>query len=401
MKKIIIVGAGPAGATAAYLFAKHGIHVVLIEKASTFDRVFRGEALMPLGLDALKELGLLDEVFELPNRHINSWDMYVGNKQIFQVFEPKEDLGYQAVRVVSQPAYLEMVTEKAQHFDHFELRMNTPVRDLIWENGRVVGVKLRSGEEIQADYVLGCDGRGSLVRSRADIKLNLLPESYDILWFKFPAPKQRHGSTDVMFMGSIKHTALCYNSWDNQMRYALMLPKGTISQNRNRVWFDSLCEPAPAWLQAHLASVRDEISKPDLLNVIVGRASAWSKPGLLLIGDAAHPMSPIRAQGINLALRDVISVANHIIPALKETGDVDKAATAVSAERLPEIERAQQLQLREAQGQGNERLRPLLINIAKATGPLFGRFEWAKKSWLNQQKELRFGTVDIQLKLSE
>ncbi len=399
MKHVIIVGAGPAGATSAYLFAKHGIAVTLIEKENSFDRVFRGEALMPLGLEALKEMGLYDDVVTLPNRHVNSWDMYVGNRQIFQVFEPQEALGYQAVRVVSQPAYLDMLTQKASQFEHFTMRMDTAVRDLLWENGCVVGVTLQNGEDIQADLVLGCDGRGSITRTRANIKLDLLPESYDILWFKFPSPQQQKGSTDVMFMGSVKYTTLCYNSWDDNMRYALLLPKGSYSKQKDRDWFDALYEPAPTWLKEHLSNVRSQISDPDLLNVIVGRASEWTKPGLLLLGDAAHPMSPIRAQGINLALRDVICAANHLIPALKKDHDLDAAATAVYKERLPEIKRAQQLQLREAQGQTNERLRPFLIGMAKMTAPIFGRFEWAKKAWLDQQKELRFGTTEVTLKI--
>lgn len=402
MEQLVIVGAGPAGTTLAYLCAKQGIPTTLIEKEATFDRVFRGEALMPLGLEVLKQMGLYDDLVGLPNRHVRSWDMYVANKHIFQVFEPQDALGEQAVRVVSQPAYLACLVNKAKQFPTFTFRSETAVRDLLWKNGRVCGVKLQDKTELPSKMVIACDGRGSLMRTRANISLTLLPESYDILWFRFPCPKQVQGKTDVMFMGSVKRTALCYNSWDDHMRYALLLPKGSYSKMRTANWIDELCEPAPEWLQAHIRAVSSQIEGPDLLNILVGRAEQWSKPGLLLLGDAAHPMSPIRAQGINMALRDVVVAANHLVPLFQADAEVaalDGAAQAVEAERLPEVKRAQQLQLREARGQTNDRLRPFLINLAKFTAPLMSRFSWSQKMWLDQQKELRFGTTAVELQL--
>ena len=57
-KHVIIVGAGPAGASLAFLLARYGIDVTLLEQETTFERVFRGEGLMPAGRDALYQLGL-------------------------------------------------------------------------------------------------------------------------------------------------------------------------------------------------------------------------------------------------------------------------------------------------------------------------------------------------------
>lgn len=434
MNHVIIVGAGPAGATSALLLAQHNIRVTLIEKETSFDRVFRGEALMPLGIEALQEMGLYDVLGKIPGRVITSWDMYIANNRAFQVPEPQTELGDRAVRIVSQPDFLRHVASLAEQYPHFELRMGTAMRDLVWEDERVVGVEMDGGsgrETLRADFVLGCDGRGSLVRTRAGIKLNLLPESYDILWFRFPAPAHLHGQTDVMFMGSVKHTSLCYNSFDNHMRYALLLPKGGFRRYQNADWIAEMAEPAPAWLADHLHQVRDQLDPPIRLNVIVGRAEQWHKPGLLLLGDAAHPMSPIRAQGINLALRDVVVMANHLVPILGDQGAgsgdqlkdassrgsqprpqqptasgqqltasrLDKTAQQVAIERLPEVKRAQTLQLREAQGQTNERLRPIMIGMARLMAPLMGRFAWAKRVWLRQQHDLRFGTADVKLQL--
>jgi hypothetical protein len=55
---VLVVGAGPAGATTALLLARYGIDVTLVERETSFERVFRSEGLMPLGIDALFQMGL-------------------------------------------------------------------------------------------------------------------------------------------------------------------------------------------------------------------------------------------------------------------------------------------------------------------------------------------------------
>ena len=343
----MVVGAGPAGAAVALLLARCGVDVRLVERERSFERVFRGEALMPLGIDALFEMRLGGALEAVPTRTVESWDIWIDGEEVFVIPEAAEELGERAMRVVSQPALLEFVVEEASRYPSFSFERGTRVRGLVRDKGnRVIGVELETGggqEEARADLVIGCDGRGSIVRTRAGLALELLPEQYDVLWFKLPAPERlREGCSIMIAVAAKQHPALCYTSWDGRLQYGLVMPKGGLMELRGEDWVGRAARSAPPWLAEHLVTHRDEIEGPTRLNVFVGRAPEWAAPGVLLLGDAAHPMSPVRAQGINLALRDAVVAVNHLVPVHREDGEpgaLDAACSAVQAEREPEIAR--------------------------------------------------------------
>jgi 2-polyprenyl-6-methoxyphenol hydroxylase-like FAD-dependent oxidoreductase len=404
--EVLIVGAGPAGAASALLLARAGLRVTLVEREADFERVFRGEGLMPSGVDALLEMGLGGLLAAIPCRRLESWDVYVGGQPVFSVPEPVAELGERAVRVIPQPAFLEALVAEAGRFRGFRFESGVGVRGLLREQGRVVGVRLQGGgggeEERRADLVLGCDGRASTVRARAGLELRLLPEHYDVAWFKLPAPPRLQERCCMMLMtASPARAAACYTSWDGCLRFALLIPKGRLRALRPVEWVDEMARTAPPWLAEHLRSSRAGLEGPQLLDVVVGRCPRWSAPGCLLLGDAAHPMSPIRAQGINLALRDAIVAANHLVPALRRGAApeaLDAAAVAVQVEREPEVVRAQTLQLRDARGLGS-RAAPLLLFLARHLGRAFGRYDWARRAWLRAQHDLRFGSTEVRLRV--
>src|SRR5215204_2555277 len=405
--KVLVAGAGPAGAATALLLARCGLDVTLVERERSFERVFRGEGLMPLGIDALFEMGLGGMLESIPGRKVESWNIWIDGKELLVIPEPAEELGERAMRVVSQPALLKRMVEEASRYPSFSFEQGARVRDLIrGARGRVVGAELETEngpQEARADLVVGCDGRGSLVRTRAGLELGLLPENYDVLWFKLPAPDRlREGCSFMITVAAKRHPAVCYTSWDGRLQYGLIMPKGGLKELRGKDWLAESVGAAPAWLAEHVLAERDRIDGPIRLNVLVGRSPEWITPGVLLLGDAAHPMSPVRAQGINLALRDAIVAANHLVPVLRKGADpstLDVACRAVQAEREPEIVRAQKLQIREATGQGHARSGSWRYTLARHGARLLGGHRWAETAWLHRQHDLRFGSRQVRLRL--
>ncbi len=399
---VAIVGAGPAGATLSLLLARNDVQVTLLERESDFDRVFRGEGLMPSGVDALHQMGLGGLLDSLPFRILESWDIFIDGQAIMSVPEPYEELGDRAMRVIPQKAFLEAVIDQATQFADFTFIRNADARALLQTDGRVQGIAFTADSQtrdLDADLVIGCDGRGSLMRTQAGLQLNRLPVQYDIVWFKMPAPERLRDTCRMMIYASTTGMGISYTSWDARLQFALVQMKGERLELSTAQWADKMARPVPAWLAAHIRSVTNDIEGPVRLNVIAGQAESWHAPGLLLLGDAAHPMSPIRAQGINLAFRDAIVAANHLVPVLARRGDreaVDDALARIQTEREPEVSRSQVLQHRDSRGIGTW-YAPLLIGLAGFIGPKLGKYRWAQQAWLRQQRDLRFGSRNVKL----
>ncbi|WP_017300419.1 FAD-dependent oxidoreductase [Nodosilinea nodulosa] len=399
MPKVVIVGAGPTGATLALLLAQRGIPVTLIEAARDFQRQFRGEGLMPSGLDALHQMGLDSLLETIPHRPLSAWEFWLSDRLLFRADEPMG--AARPCTLVSQPPLLAALVQTAQAKPGFEWLGGTAAKDLLWRDDRVVGVMLADGRTLEADLVIGADGRASAIRQRGALTLETQPKSIDVLWFKLPAPSGYE--TDNRFCTVVKGGrvfSLFHGAEAGQMHLAWAIAPEEPTEHKN--WATTFAALVPPELADHFRSVGEAISAPMRLSVLVGRCDRWHRPGLLLLGDAAHPMSPVRAQGINLALRDVIVAANHLVPLLTSASGVapaalDQALSRIQAEREPEIIQAQRLQAHEAgRGELLRRFAPLRQGLGLAK-PILGPV--VERVWTQQQQRLRQGITAVQLQV--
>jgi 2-polyprenyl-6-methoxyphenol hydroxylase-like FAD-dependent oxidoreductase len=353
MAEVVIVGAGPAGAALAYLLGRRGIAVALLERHVDFAREFRGEGVMPSGVDAFVQMGLGPALDALPQSRPRALEVYRGARRLFRLALEPEQIGSFGPRLVSQPAMLELLVAEAARFPHFRFERGATARDLVWDGARVVGVRVgrQDGEhDVRGDLVIGTDGRASLLRSRAGLDERRTPQSFDIVWCKVPLPDFLGDRTTGRAYLGRGHAALAFPAPDGRLQIAWIITKGSFGDLRRRGmegWITEMAAHVSPDLAAHLLAERDAITHPFLLDVICDRLERWTVPGLLLLGDAAHPMSPVGAQGINIALRDALVAANHLVPVLARDAtpaELDAAAAGVQAERLPEVAAIQEQQ---------------------------------------------------------
>ncbi len=396
--QVVIVGAGPTGITLALLLVKRGITVTLIEAATDFHRVFRGEGLMPSGLDALASMGLSPLLEQVPHRQFDAWEVILGKKSLFRVEEPMETNGNPCT-LVSQPPLLEALIAEAQTYTEFEFIKGVAVKDLLRNENRIVGVKLADGREISATVVVGADGRNSVIRQRAGLHLDREPNDINILWFKLATcPQFEAENVFYAISNGDKSLGIFHGAEEGKLHLSWILFANEEIDRKPAQWASIFASIAPPWMAEHFLNSADSIERPIKLSVVVGRCQKWYVPGLILLGDAAHPMSPIRAQGINVALRDVIIAANHLVPILRDHASnaaIDEALARIQAEREPEIIRAQQLQAEEA-GQAEILrkyvfIRPLMFQVAR----LF--HQKIRHSWVKRQHDMRVGVTQVQL----
>ena len=339
-RHVVVVGGGPAGALTAYLAASAGLRVTLIERHQDFEREFRGEVLMPSGLHMFERVGLKDAFERVPQHEIEGADLYWRAQRI-------RSFDFTGPRSISQPALLAMLVEEAGKFPGFRLRMGTGARGLLRDHGRVVGVETEDGP-VAGDYVIGADGRFSALRRAAGLQAKGAAQSFDVVWGSVPGD----GTACLRAYLGAGHLALAVPTAAGRLQVGWVVPKGGYGELKRQgfhAWVDEMSSHVDTGLASHLRAHRDEFEHPTLLSVVCNRLDEWSLPGLLLIGDAAHPMSPVGAQGINIALRDAVVVGNHVLAALASGAGpdaVDEAAKLVEDEREVEVRAIQDAQQR-------------------------------------------------------
>jgi 2-polyprenyl-6-methoxyphenol hydroxylase-like FAD-dependent oxidoreductase len=316
--RCVVIGGGPAGMMAGFLLARAGVQVVVMEKHADFNRDFRGDTIHPSTLELMHELHLLDEFLEQPHQKLSELCGVINGHSVPIADFSRLPTRCKFIAFMPQWDFLNFLSSHAKRFPNFRLCMEYEIVDLVVEDERVAGVRVKtpSGElEVRADLVVGADGRSSTSRDRAGLEVREFGVPIDVLWMRL----QKRDTDPLQSFGYFHHgKLLVLIDRGDYWQCGYVIPKGGFDQIKARglpIFHDDLVEMAD-FLRDRVAEL-DDWSKIKLLTVQINRLRKWYREGLLCIGDAAHAMSPAGGVGINLAIQDSVAAANLLAEKLR------------------------------------------------------------------------------------
>jgi 2-polyprenyl-6-methoxyphenol hydroxylase-like FAD-dependent oxidoreductase len=370
-----IAGGGPAGMMLGFLLARAGVDVVVLEKHRDFLRDFRGDTIHPSTLEVMHELGLLDEFLRLPHQEVRQLQGVIGDTSIRIADFTHLPTRCRFIALMPQWDFLNFLAEKARRYPSFHLRMQAEATELIEDGGRVTGLRATTPAGtlvVQADLVVGADGRHSTVRRCAGLEVEDIGAPIDVLWMRLPrrpsdgtAPLGRFGAGKIFIMLDRGDYWQC----------AYVIPKGGFEEIKAK-GLDAF-RAAVAEIARQFGDRVHELGSWDdikLLTVKIDRLRRWHRPGLICIGDAAHAMSPVGGVGINLAVQDAVAAANILAAPLRAGTLRERDLAAVERRRGFPTRATQRMQV----FMQNNLLRAVLASQAAPSPPwplrLIGRY---------------------------
>jgi 2-polyprenyl-6-methoxyphenol hydroxylase-like FAD-dependent oxidoreductase len=329
------------------LLAKRGADVLVLEGHEDFEREFRGEVLQPSTAHLLDELGLLDYVKAQPHSLLEAGKIRLNGEEIGEFSFKRIAPRYPYAIWMPQPVFLAALLRKAEPLPSFSCWMGAKVTKLVEEGGRVVGVSgFRHGKEpfeVRADVVVGADGRYSAVARLGGLEPEYEHHDFDIIWFTIDQPPG-WSSTFYVSLGEVR--GLMLPKYPHHIQAGIALPTGEWRR----------------WRQAGVAAVAERVRRFDPifagfadglrdftpffpLEGIIRLMREWARDGLLLIGDAAHTMSPAGAIGVNVAIATAAVAAQEIYRHLGRGPIAREDLLAVQRLREADVRTLHRLQL--------------------------------------------------------
>jgi 2-polyprenyl-6-methoxyphenol hydroxylase-like FAD-dependent oxidoreductase len=357
-----VVGGGPAGAVLALLLARKGIAVTLLEAHGDFDRDFRGDTLHPSVMENMDELGLADRLLQLPHSKVPAITFEFGGTPVAFADFRLLKTPFPYITMMPQTDFLEFITGEAKRYPNFRLLMGASVRELVEEDGEIRGVRYRNRNglhELRALLTVGSDGRFSRVRRLAGFEPIKTSPPMDVLWFRLP---RRPDESEVAIARFSSGQIGILLDRGEQWQVAYVIPKGA---------YRDLHAAGLDQLRKHFAGVRPEVSdrlnyleewnQISVLSVESDRLPKWHRPGLLMIGDASHVMSPVAGVGINYAIQDAVVAANVLGEPMREG--------RVGARELIAIQRRREWPTRVIQALQTQMQRRVVVRALDPTEP--------------------------------
>lgn len=313
---VVIVGARCAGSPLATMLARSGMRVCVIDRARFPSDTPSTHGIQPSGVKILRRLGVADR---LGNAAAIDRGTIAFDEIRFEV-NVGDLLGAPMLNV--RRITLDTVLVDVAAAAGADVRPATPVTGLVVDDGRVVGVRTRSGQ-LRAPLVVGADGVRSAVARLVDARAyHRRPCGRAFMWAYF---EDASADADKLWLGKIGDHAFLASATDANLFMIAVVPSvdrwAELRRDREAAFHAGLHEWSE--LEASVAEGR-RVGPIRIMSGMTGYLRESAGPGWVLVGDAGHFKDPTPGQGISDALRQAVALASAIERALGDGHDPDR-----------------------------------------------------------------------------
>jgi 2-polyprenyl-6-methoxyphenol hydroxylase-like FAD-dependent oxidoreductase len=334
--RVLIVGAGPTGLTAALELSRLGIPVRIIDKQVAPPTTSRAVGVQARTLELLEQRGLSEEMVRLGNPGL-AGSVYGGGKRVFRLDFTRIDSRYHYLLFISQAEterILRTAIEKQGIVIEHGVELVGLAQDVLSHDPNPVKVVLRHAdgrlEQAQAPWLISAEGAHSTVRATLDLP------------FEGKTRDEQYALGDLHLDGELAETD--FHIFSSEHGFMVLFPMG--KRRFRLIASNPIGKPskdtAPALeeLQAiydqrsHIPARFRDMSWSSWFRINSRMVPRLKVGRLLLGGDAAHIHSPAGAQGMNTGIQDMINLAWKLALVLKRQAPPALLDT-YEQERLP------------------------------------------------------------------
>jgi 3-(3-hydroxy-phenyl)propionate hydroxylase len=336
---VAIIGYGPAGATLANLLGQYGLSVLVLEREAGIYPLPRAIHFDGEVMRVFETAGLRREVEAISRPGLKGMHFNNAAGETLLIRDGTSERGPQGCannHYFHQPELEAVLREGLSRYPQVQARCRhevTAIGDGL--DAAILRVKDLQGEreyEVQARYVVGCDGARSLVRKVMGTPMTDLGLQQSWLVFDVRLKTEMPGLPDhtVQHCDPARPMTYC-NVTGNRRRWEIMLMPG--DQAEQMVQPETLWNLVSQWVTPTQADIERAVIYT-FHSVI---AEGWRQGRLLLAGDAAHQMPPFLGQGMCAAIRDVSNLAWKLEALLRGRAD-DALLDTYESERSPHVQ---------------------------------------------------------------